>query len=125
MTKKIFILFCFSVSSLLSYGQQTKKEKVHEVFLKYITNRLSLNSQEASQMGVLVPLYFDEMRAIHKNNSDPLIREQKKIALKIKYRSQIVPILGAQKANQLFIEEQLFRKKIKEELKQRKALVEE
>lgn len=120
--KKTALLIIFFAVTVMAYNQGIEGEKVHDIFLKYITTKLSLNSQELSQMQVLVPRYFNELRKIHKNNTDPLLREQQKIAIKIKYRDQLIPLLGEKRANQVFIEEQLFRKRIREELKQRNTM---
>ena len=120
--KKAALLIIFFAVTVMAYNQGIEGEKVHEIFLKYITTKLSLNSQELSQMQVLVPRYFNELRKTHKNNTDPLLREQQKIAIKIKYRDQLIPLLGEKRANQVFIEEQLFRKRIREELKQRNTM---
>jgi len=70
-------------------------------------------------MRPLVIMYFNETRKIHKKTNDPLVREQQKIDLKIRYRNLFVPIIGAARSNRFFAEEQLFRKKVWEELKQR------
>lgn len=120
--KKTVLLITFFFTGLIAYTQNIGGEKIHTIFLKYITAKLSFNGQEESQMQVLVPRYFNELRKIHKNTADPLIREQRKIAVKIKYRNQLIPLLGEKRANQVFTEERVFRKRVREELKQRNAM---
>lgn len=109
-----FILF-----SVIAAAQPKKGMKMNDVFFGYMQNKLELSVQEGDRMRPLVARYFNELKTIQLSSSDPLIREQKKIETKIAYREQFSQILGQERANRFFMEEQIFRKKIKEELKKR------
>lgn len=111
------ILICFFSSV---YGQQATRIKINDIFFNYITQKLSLNSQDAVRMRPLVNNYLKEVREAHRNSSDILLRDQQKIALKIKYRDIFTDIIGIEKANRFFILEQNFRKKVRDELQERK-----
>lgn len=114
---------CTGVLLLFSLGiaaQNNKAVKLHDVFLSYIQDRLALNKPEKEQLQPLVAQYFADLRQVQQYNSDPLLREQKKIEIKIAYREKFIPVLGQERANRFFVEEQTFRKKIKEELKKRR-----
>lgn len=104
-----------------SYSQQKNAQKVHDVFMTYVADKLALTPQESNQMRPLVVHYFSDMRKILRENTDPLVREQQRIDLKIKYRAFFQPIIGQTRSNRFFVEEQLFRKKVRDELKQRKT----
>ncbi len=70
-------------------------------------------------MRPLVKKYLDERKKIYGRFSDPLEREQEILNLKISSRKEMTPIVGLQKANAFFSSEQNFRRKVREELKQR------
>ena len=118
--KKIFFLAILFFGTLYTtFGQPNPAQKVNKVFLNYLEQKLPLTPQESVQMRPLVETYFLELRNISKNNFDPLLKEQKRIELKIQYRNSFTPIIGQERANRFFVEEQVFRKKIREELKSR------
>jgi hypothetical protein len=50
--------------------------------------------------------YLQERRNVIKAHKDPLERERKIADLKIKYRKQFTPIIGVEKANAFFAQEQ-------------------
>ncbi|MBZ4190034.1 hypothetical protein [Niabella beijingensis] len=93
--------------------------KVHEVFLDFLTEKISLTPAEKKQLRPLVIRYLNDAKNISKTNKDPLLREQERISLKIDYRKRFTPIIGEARATRFFAAEQLFRKKIREELKKR------
>jgi len=119
MKKIFFLAILFLGTFFMTFGQPNPTQKVHKLFLNYLEQKLPLTSQESIQMQPLVAKYFLELRNILKNNFDPLLREQKRIELKIQYRNSFTPIIGQERANRFFVEEQVFRKKIREELKSR------
>ncbi|WP_300598746.1 hypothetical protein [Niabella sp.] len=93
--------------------------RVHDVFLDYLTEKISLTPQEKKQLRPMVIQYLADSRKLSKSQEDPLLREQERIALKINYRKRFVPIIGEPRATRFFSEEQLFRKKAREELSKR------
>jgi hypothetical protein len=119
MKKIFFLAILFFGTLFMTFGQPNPTQKVHKVFLNYLKHKLPLTSQESIQMRPLVAKYFLELRNISKKNFDPLLKEQKRIELKIQYRNSFTPIIGQERANRFFVEEQVFRKKIREELKSR------
>lgn len=93
--------------------------KVVDAFLDFLTEKLHLIPQERKRMRPLIVSYFAETKRISATTSDPLQRDQDRASLKISYRKSFTPILGPERATQFFSEEQLFRKKIREVLKNR------
>ncbi|ODT35296.1 MAG: hypothetical protein BGN92_11490 [Sphingobacteriales bacterium 41-5] len=120
--KRIFLFLVFFGGTVGAFSQAEKTPKMHDIFLAFIQKKLALNPQESGRMRPLVIRYFNETRKIHQNFTDPLIREQQKIDLKIRYRNLFSPIIGKDRSNRFFAEEQLFRKRVREELRQRKKV---
>lgn len=120
--KKIVLIFYFLLIYFSGFSQEAPALKMHDVFLEFVQKKMNLSPQESSRMRPLVIKYFNETRKIHKGVSDPLAREQQKIDLKIRYRNRFIPVIGADRSNRFFTEEQLFRKRVREELKQRKKV---
>lgn len=117
---KISLLAVFACICSTAFSQPQTGRKIVDVFLVFLEKKLPLTPQESSQMRPLVVNYFSDQKKIHHKNDDPLVREQQKVDLKIRYRNLFQPIIGTRRANRFFVEEQLFRKRIREELRQRK-----
>lgn len=124
MLKIKFILLLFFMShQLYSIAQTTLKPptKINDVFFEYITTSLELKADDAVLVRPLVKKYLIDRKKIIANVSDPLDREQQILALKVIFRKQMADIIGMQKANAFFTQEQVFRRRVREELKQRKS----
>ena len=123
MTKIELILFIFFTSFGLTLTAQERSQspsKIDEVFFEYIVKNLSLNPEEAIQMRPLMKKYLNGRKKISKAFGDPLEREQQILSLKMASRKQMAEVIGMQKANAFFVQEQVFRRKVRDELKQRK-----
>lgn len=90
-----------------------------DVFFEYVSKTLELKSSDAAQMRPLVKKYLYERRKVYGKFSDPLEREQEILNIKMSSRKEMAAIIGIQKANAFFSSEQNFRRKIREELKER------
>lgn len=120
--KKVFILCIVLLSVLSTFAQPRQSVKMEQLFIDYMVENLTLTPQELSQLRVLVPEYFNGLKKIHQNFKDPLIKDQQRATLKVDFRNTLTPVLGRQRAGRFFILEQQFRKKVKDELKQRTAV---
>ena len=110
----------FMVIGYHAFSQHKDSLKVIDVFMAFIEKKLPLTSQESILMRPLVVHYFNDTKKNQRQNTDPLIREQQKVDIKIKYRDLFQPIIGTDRSNRFFVEEQLFRKRVRDELKQRR-----
>lgn len=119
MIKYMFLIVWLMGLVFFTQAQQPNELKLPEVFFNFTKERMGLTGEEAVLMRPLVIKYFTQTRIIHRNNPDPLLRDQKKIYLKLQFRNRFIPIIGERRANQFFEEERLFRRKIKEELQER------
>lgn len=121
LIKLIFLLLIAVLTSFSSNAQRVKDSiKINNLFEKFITEKLSLTSEESIQMKPMVKKYFFQRKKIVQTYSDPLERESQMASLKIQFRNQLTPIVGVTRANSFFIQEQNFRHKVKEELKNRR-----
>ena len=119
--KRIYTLIVFlSLFIGAAQGQKAAAPKVRDVFLDFLTEKMQLTPVEKKQMRPLIGNYFSETREINKTTDDQLLREQKRVNLKLKYRKAFAGIIGTNRATRFFTEEQIFRKKIREELRERK-----
>ena len=118
--KNSLLFFAFFSVSFSAFSQGAGSPKMQDIFLTFLQKKMALTPQESSQMRPLVARYLFETRKIHRDFDDPLVREQQKIALKIKYRNLFTPIIGNDRSNRFFIEEQIFKRRVREELRQRK-----
>lgn len=119
LNRILLVLATFFLLYNSSLGQQKPSAKINDIFFEYVAKTLELKPSEAVLMRPLVKRYLDERKKIYGRFSDPLEREQEILNLKISSRKDMAPIVGLQKANAFFSSEQNFRRKVREELKQR------
>lgn len=122
MVKYIKIVLVLVASVLLhvaATAQPKQPSKLDDVFFEYVSKTLELKPSEAVQMRPLVKKYLDDRRKVYGKFSDPLEREQEILNAKMSSRKDMAAIVGMQKANAFFTSEQAFRRKVREELKQR------
>jgi hypothetical protein len=115
----LLVFAAFFVLHNTGNAQQKSPAKINDIFFEYVAKTLELKPSEAVLMRPLVKKYLDERKKIYGRFSDPLEREQEILNLKISSRKEMTPIVGLQKANAFFSSEQNFRRKVREELKQR------
>ncbi|GAB3413917.1 hypothetical protein [Niabella aquatica] len=115
----LFVAISFLSVYCPAHAQQKKPSKIDKIFFQYVSQTLDLKPAEADQMRPLIKDYLEERKKIAIAYSDPLEREQKILDLKISSRKQMAGIIGLQRANSFFASEQSFRRKVREELRQR------
>lgn len=106
--------------SVAAQSSPTDSVRINDLFFTYVSKNLTLNKSQASSLKPHVNKYLQERRNVIKAHKDPLERERKIADLKIKYRKQFTPIIGVEKANAFFAQEQNFRRQVREELCKRK-----
>lgn len=114
-----FVFAAFFMLHFSTYGQQKHPSKLDDVFFEYVSKTLELKPSDAAQMRPLVKKYLNERKKVYSKHSDPLEREQEILNIKMSSRKEMAAIIGMQKANAFFSSEQSFRRKVREELKQR------
>lgn len=117
---KIFLLLFALACTTYGIAQKGDGSRMQDVFISFISQKLAFNPAESTQMRPVIIQYLNASRRINRNTSDILLREQERANLKIQYRNQFTPIIGMKRASRFFMEEQIFRKKIRDELLQRR-----
>lgn len=115
----IFVIICLCIS-FHSQAQKADSTSINDLFVQYVSQKLQLTKSEVSKTKPLIKKYLNERKSIIKTYKDPLERERQTVILKFKYRKQFIPLLGAEKANAFFTQEQNFRRQVREELRKRK-----
>ena len=127
--KKIFlILSLIFLTSIAVFAQDEGNDyndKIQDKLKEYLQKRLGLSSNEAEKFSPVFGRYLLELRKTHRDNTDPLLRQQRIAELRLHYRDEFRPIVGEQKAGKVFVAEQEFRQRVKELLIDRKERMQE
>ena len=124
---KKFILFVMITLSAFGLKAQTveeaqpspdKVERIKALYVAYITQQLSLTSDEAQKFWPIHALYDEEMRSINKSPLQELEKEEAVLKVKKKYASSFTKVLGAERSNKFTIHDKMFRDKIRERLRE-------
>ena len=120
MKKILLILSLLFLTSLFVFAQNEEGgqdgAKIQERLNEYLQKRLGLTKIEADKFSPVYLRYFNELRRTHQESKNlPAIdRQQKILEIRLRYRNEFKPILGEERANNVFIAEQEFRKKVLE-----------
>lgn len=89
-------------------------EKIQERMREYIQKRLNLSKNEAERFA---PVFMDYFRALRQTNqqykNDALLKQQKVIDLRLRYRDQFKGIMGEKRSNDVFKYERDFIDEVK------------
>jgi len=124
--KKVAFIFCFIVLGWgFAHGQDDDTDggdgiKLRKGMRLYMQKRLELTDAEAEKLEPVLGRYLQELRKAHRENEDPMVRQQKKADIRLRYRNEFKPIMGEKRANRFFLEEPGFRKFVREELIKRR-----
>jgi hypothetical protein len=89
--------------------------KIREKMTEYLQKRLRLSNAEADKFSPVFLRYFMEARNAQRSfQNDPLIRQQKIIELRLRYRDEFRDIMGEKRGNDVFTFEREFVEKVKE-----------
>ncbi len=116
MKRLLLILTLFFSTSLIVGAQEDDEhdnEKIRDKMNEYIQKNLDLSKDEAKKFTPVFLEYFREWRqTIRGNRGDKLIRQQKVVELRLKYRTQFRDVLGEQRGNKVFPLQDLFIKEL-------------
>ncbi len=122
---KHFLLYiCLLFTSYLSNAQIgndnqeltiKKEEKIKALYVAYITQQLTITPTEAEKFWPLHAQYDAELRTINNNNNE-LDRQQAMLNVKKKYASSFGKILGNERSNNFYKQDEAFRRKLMERL---------
>jgi hypothetical protein len=112
MKKYLLILIIILGSfSFVSAQNGQRAEKVQELKIAFITQKLQLTSAEAEKFWPVYNSYENEIKQLRatNKNGDVLDNEQKLLDIRKKYKPSFEKVLGAQRANDLYNVERDFR----------------
>jgi hypothetical protein len=102
-------------------GDDEVNEKIQDKMSEYIQNRLFLSKDESAKFTPVFIKYFREWRqTIKENKGDKLIRQQKIIDLRLRYRTQFREILGERRGDQVFNKQDQFIKELMDAVRDRR-----
>lgn len=127
MKKILFILSLLFLTSLCVLAQNEEGDrdgsKIQQRLREYLQKRLGLTQSEADKFSPVYLRYFNELRKTHleSKNLPPIDRQQKILEIRLRYRNEFKPILGEERANNVFIAEEEFRRKVLEVRQERQG----
>ena len=108
MKKILFILTLALFSGLTSQAQDEDNDKIRDKMREFIQKRLNLSKNEATRFSPVFVRYFKEWRHALRENKDNLIREQKIVELKIRYRGEFREIIGEKRSSDIYKQQEVF-----------------
>jgi hypothetical protein len=123
MKKYLLILILIFGGFSLVYAQNGQRaEKIQELKIAFITQKLQLTSTEAEKFWPVYNSYENEIRQLRagNKNGDVLENEQKLLDIRKKYKPSFEQILGAQRSNDVYNAEREYRNVLIKRLKQQR-----
>ncbi len=115
--RKILLILSLLFVTGLSFAQDDDdhgNEKIRDKMNEYIQKRLNLSKDESKKFTPVFLNYFKEWRqTIRTNRGDKLVLQQKIVDLRLRYRTQFREILGEQRGNQVFNQQDRFIQELK------------
>jgi len=103
MKKFLLILTLALFAGYVSQAQDDENDRIRDKMREFIQKRLSLSRNEAERFTPVFIRYFREWRqTLKENRDDVLIRQQKIVDLRIRYRTEFRDIVGEKRSNEVF-----------------------
>jgi hypothetical protein len=123
MKKYLLILILMFGSFSFVFAQNGQHaEKIQELKIAFITQKLQLTSAEAEKFWPVYNSYDNEIKQLRASNKngDVLENEQKLLDIRKKYKPSFEQILGAQRANEVYNAEREYRNVLIRQLKEQR-----
>lgn len=115
MKKYLLILTLALLAGFSSKAQDDGKDKIRDKMREFIQKRLNLTRNEAERFTPVFIRYFREWKqTLHDNRADVLVRQQKIIELRLRYRTEFRDIVGEKRSNDVYKQQDIFIHEIKE-----------
>ena len=103
-------LFILAGTSLFAQQDDKGNERIRDKMSQYIQERLSLSKSEAEKFSPVFLRYFRDWRVtLRESKGEPsLLRQQKIVDLRVRYRDQFKEIIGEKRSNEVFDHQQHF-----------------
>ena len=119
MKRLLLILTFLLTGGLALFAQDDDEregsEKIRDRMSEYIQKQLNATDEESKKFKPVFEKYFKEWRqTVRENRGDKLIRQQKVVDLRLRYRPQFRDILGEKRGYQVFHHQDVFIKEMAE-----------
>ena len=115
MKKFLLILTLALLAGFSSKAQGDDNDKIRDKMREFIQRRLSLSRNEAERFTPVFIRYFREWKqTLQETRGDILIRQQKIVDLRIRYRIEFRDIIGEKRSNDVYKQQDVFIREIKE-----------
>ena len=126
--KKIFFLLGFVfLANMFSFAQTGDDPKdgtrrIDAIKIAYLTKELDLSPDEAKAFWPVYDRYTNEIKSTLKDSKDDdvLVRQQKLLDIRKKYKNEFVRVLSQERVNRLFMAENRFAELLKKDLQERR-----
>jgi len=115
--KKILLIlsFLFSFLSVINAQPDNNDDKIRDKMREYIQQRMKMTKSEAERFAPVFIRYFKDWRnALKENRTDRLILQQKIVDLRIRYRNEFKEIIGEQRSNEVYRQQEIFIQELKD-----------
>src|SRR6187397_3175737 len=124
--KKILLILTLASLGFSSKAQNEEHDKIRDKMTEFIQKRLNLTRNEAERFTPVFIQYFREWKqTLQETRGDVLIRQQKIVDLRIRYRTEFRDIIGEKRSNAVYKQQDIFIHEIQqmreEQIKARRA----
>src|SRR6187200_3533246 len=126
MKRFLFILTLALLTGFSSKAQSDEHDKIRDKITEFIHKRLDLTRNEAERFTPVFIRYFREWKqTLQENRNDGLVRQQRIIELRLRYRTEFRDIVGEKRSNDVYKQQDVFVREItkmrEEQIKARRA----
>src|SRR6187399_802046 len=126
MKRLLLILTLALLAGFSSKAQSDEHDKIRDKMTEFIQKRLDLTRNEAERFTPVFIRYFREWKqTLQETRGDILIRQQKIVDLRIRYRTEFRDIVGEKRSNDVYKQQDVFVREItelrEEQIKARRA----
>jgi hypothetical protein len=126
MKKFLFILTFALLTGFFSKAQSDEHDKIRDKMTEFIQKRLDLTRNEAERFTPVFIRYFREWKqTLQENRADGLVRQQRIIELRLRYRTEFRDIVGEKRSNDVYKQQDVFVREItkmrEEQIRARRA----
>ena len=115
MKKLLLILTLALLAGFSSKAQGNEYDKIRDKMREFIQKRLDLTRNEAERFTPVFIRYFREWKqTLQETRGDVLIRQQKIVDLRIRYRTEFRDIVGEKRSNDVYKQQDVFVREITE-----------
>ncbi len=125
MKKVLLILTLAFFAGFAATAQDDDNDKIRDKMREFIQRRLNLSKNEAERFTPVFIRYFREWRqTLRENKDDGLVRQQKIVDLRLRYRTEFKEIVGEKRSNDVYKQQDIFVQEItkikREQIRSRK-----